>query len=151
MGSASGSLSTKDGGPNVPLVVDASVALSWCFRDEESDYAAGILRRLARDTAVVPGIWPLEVANGLLVAERRKRLTAAGIMQVRGLLADLPIVVDTTMPAEAFGSVIDVARAYELSAYDAAYLALAMREGLPLATLDGRLTDAARAAGLALA
>lgn len=134
----------------MPLVVDASVALAWCFRDEESDYATRVLRRLAEDTAVVPGLWLLEIANGLLAGERRSRLSEAEVMQVRGMLADLPITVDASTLDEALGPVLDLARAHNLSAYDAVYLALAMREGLPLATLDERLQAAATAVGVRL-
>ncbi len=143
MGSTSASLSTKDGGSSVPLVVDASVTLSWCFRDEKSDYATGILRLLADDTAVAPGQWPLEVANGLLAAERRGRLSAADVARVHAILTDLPVTLDALTLDEALGPVLDLARSQDLSAYDAAYLELAMREGLPLATQDGQLRNAA--------
>ncbi len=135
----------------MPLVVDASVTLSWCFRDEQSDYATGILRLLADDTAVAPGLWPLEVANGLLAAERRGRLSTAEVLQIRGMIADLPITLDESTLDEALGSVLNPARAHSLSTYDAAYLALAMREGLPLAMLDEKLRAAAKDVGVHLA
>ena len=135
----------------MPLVVDASVTLSWCFRDEHSEDAVRILRLLTVDAAVVPSLWPLEVANGLLVAERRGRLSADETMQVREMLVDLPITLDEATFDEGFGSVLNLARERNLSAYDAAYLALAMREGLPLATLDDKLRAAATSVGVQLA
>lgn len=134
----------------MPFVIDASVALSWCFRDENSEYAARILRRLADDTATVPAIWPLEVANGLLVAQRRARLDDAELGRVRELLVDLPIMVSEVGLDEALGSVAALARAQGLSAYDASYLDVAVREGLPLASQDARLIDAAVHVGVAL-
>lgn len=134
----------------MPLVVDASITLSWCFRDEQSEQAARVLRLLAADTAVVPGIWLLEVANGLLAAERRGRLSAADVAHVHGLLSDLPVTVGDLTLDEALGSVLDLARTQGLSAYDAAYLELAMREGLPLATRDDELRSAAVRLGVRL-
>ncbi len=134
----------------MPLVLDASVTLSWCFRDEQSDYAAHVLRLLADDIAVVPGLWLIEVANGLLVAERRGRLSAADVAQVRGMLSDLPVTLGELTLDEALGSVLDLARAQGLSTYDATYLELAMREGLPLATQDGQLQSAAVRLGVRL-
>jgi predicted nucleic acid-binding protein len=127
----------------MPLVVDASVTLSWCFRDEQGEYGARVLRRLAGDTVLVPGLWLLEVTNGLLVAERRGRLSAAELSHVRQLLADLPVTVVELALEEALGSVLEVARSQSLSAYDASYLDLAMRQGLPLATQDDILRSAA--------
>ncbi|MBI5948358.1 MAG: type II toxin-antitoxin system VapC family toxin [Chloroflexi bacterium] len=132
------------------LVVDASVALSWCFRDEQSDYAARVLRLLAKETAVVPALWLVEVTNGLLVAERRGRLSAADVAHVHGILADLPITFDQMTLDEALGSVLDLGRAQQLSTYDATYLALGMREGLPLATQDEQLRAAAARVGVRL-
>ena len=134
----------------MPLVVDASVTLSWCFRDEQGEYGARILRLLADDVAVVPGLWLLEVANGLLVAERRGRLTEADVAQVHGILSELPVTFDALTLDGALGSVLDLARTQGLSAYDAAYLELAMREGLPLATQDDQLKQAALSLGVRL-
>lgn len=134
----------------MPLVLDASVTLSWCFRDEQGDYAAQVLRLLADDVAVVPGLWLLEVTNGLLVAERRGRLSAADVAQVHGILSELPVTLDALTLDGALGSVLELARAQGLSAYDAAYLELAMREGLPLASQDDKLRKVAVRLGVRL-
>ena len=134
----------------MPFVLDASVALAWSFRDERNAYAHQVLRRLEDDPALVPAVWMLEVANGLLVAERRARFTAADVAQVYGVLADLPIEWSALTLDQALGPVLDLARAHGLSAYDAAYLELAMREGLPLATQDEALRAAAQRVGVPL-
>jgi predicted nucleic acid-binding protein len=134
----------------MPFVLDASVALAWSFRDERNAYAHRVLRRLEDDPALVPAVWMLEVANGLLVAERRGRFTAADVAQVYGVLADLPIEWSDLTLDQVLGSVLDLARAHKLSAYDAAYLELAMREALPLATQDAALQAAAQRVGVSM-
>ncbi len=133
------------------LVLDASVALAWCFEDESSAVADRALDRVVAEVAVVPAIWPLEMANALRSAERRGRLTFADQARLRELLMALPIVVEPLDLAGALGEVSEVARAADLSAYDAAYLALAARRALPLATTDERLARACVAAGVQLA
>lgn len=133
------------------LVLDASITLSWCFPDELSGYAQGILDMLADGTgALVPAIWPFEIANGLLAGERRKRLSIAQVTSVLQRIGDLPISVEPIRTNLAFVQVLAVARQQQLSEYDAAYLELALRQALPLATLDERLRRAARNAGVAL-
>ena len=133
------------------FVVDASVTLSWYLDDEPNDYADTMLNRLAEDSAVVPSIWFLEVANGLLIAERRGRITQADVARVSETLTGLPISARDQSLDAALGPVLTVARTHDLSAYDAAYLELAMREGLPLASVDESLRRAARVAGVELA
>jgi len=130
------------------FVVDASVSLAWCFEDEASAFADGVLSRLEDEEAVAPSIWPLEVANGLRSAERRGRIDEREVPAVIRLFATLPIEVVPTHLEQALGDVLFLARAAGLSAYDAAYLDLALRRGLPLATADEYLADAARAAGV---
>jgi predicted nucleic acid-binding protein len=133
------------------LVLDASVTLAWCFPEESTAYSEGVLDVLASGgEAVTPAIWPFEVANGLLVAERRKRITIAQVTSVLQRIADLPIAIDPTRMDRAFGSILLAARDQNLTEYDAAYLELALREGVPLASLDGRLRQAARTTGAAL-
>jgi predicted nucleic acid-binding protein len=134
----------------MPLVIDASVALSWCFADEHSDYADRVLHRLAEDEAVAPAIWALELANGMLVAMRRGRLTAAEVSQVCQLILDLPITLEDLTLERGLGGVLQLADAQALTAYDAAYLDLAMREALPLAALDDDLRAAATRVGVQL-
>ncbi len=129
------------------FVLDCSVTMAWCFSDEADDYADALLDSLAKAKAVVPSLWPLEVANVLLVAERRHRLTAAQSMHFLDLLAALPILVDKDTGDHAWSTSLSLAREHNLSSYDSTYLDLAMRSGLPLATTDERLVKTARRVG----
>ncbi len=134
------------------FILDASVTLCWCFENQATQYSETVCEMLARgDEANVPFIWPLEVANVLILAERKKTLKLA---QVTGFLEELsawPIHVDTVGVDRAFQQILSTARRHNLSTYDAAYLELAMREGLPLATLDNGLKRAAKAVGVEIA
>ena len=130
------------------LVLDASVALSWAFEDEGSAYTEAVLRRLRTDEAVVPPVWPLEIANALAVAERRGRLTPARSARFSRLLLSLPIALEPAERGRGLEMTLHLARVRGLSAYDASYLDLAMRYGIPLATLDQRLRAAAEAEGV---
>jgi predicted nucleic acid-binding protein len=132
------------------FVVDASVALAWCFDDQASGTADDVLGRLEHEEAIAPAIWLLEVANGLRTAERRGRLDLADVARIRDLLLSLPIEVEVVDLRLALGEVTEIARSLELTAYDAAYLALAARRGLVLASVDDRLRRAATAAGVPL-
>lgn len=132
------------------LVLDASVTLAWCFEDEGDAYAVRVLEALRSSEAVVASLWPLEVANGLLVAERRGRLDAAGAARFMELVLGLPIAMDPGTRSRALLGAHGVGRARTLSAYDAAYLELALRRGIPLATLDRPLREAALDAGVGL-
>jgi len=132
------------------FVLDCSVTMAWCFDDEASAYTDGVRDCLADNRAVVPSIWPLEAANATLMGERRKRLDEARSQRFFVLLAALPIVVDDETGGRAFGDIVHLARTHQLSAYDGAYLELAIRRGLPLACNDGKLKNAALAAGVAL-
>jgi predicted nucleic acid-binding protein len=132
------------------FVVDASVTLAWCFSDEASATADAALDRLEREEAVVPVVWPLEVANGLRTAERRGRMHLADLPRIRELLLSLPVQVEAVDLGMALGEVTEIARSLGLTAYDAAYLGLAARLRLPLATVDDRLRRAATVAGVAL-
>lgn len=131
------------------LVLDSSVALSWFFKDEENAYAEAVQDALAVCHAMVPSLWPLEIANILVVGERRKRSTAAQAATWLGYLRLLPIRVDEETAARAWSDTPSLARSHLLSVYDAAYLELALRRGLSLATLDDRLKAAAKAEGVA--
>ena len=132
------------------FVIDASVALAWCFGDELSEIADKALGRLEHEAAIAPAIWPLEVANGLRTAERRGRLELADLPRVRDLLLSLPVEVEAVDLRLALGDVTELARGLELTAYDAAYVALAARRGLSLATVDDRLRQAAASSGVDL-
>lgn len=132
------------------FVLDSSVTLTWCFEDEATDYADHVLKLLGSTTALSPAIWPLEVANAIRTAERRGRLEPADTARVAELLEALPIRVEAAPLDRALGSILALARAYELTSYDASYLDLAMREGLMLATQDDRLRNAAGHAGILL-
>jgi len=133
------------------LVADASVALAWCFEDENSRLAENVLDLLSTGVeALVPAISPLELANALLAAERRKRITTAQVTGLLRRISKLPIRTEPMPPDRAFEQVLSLARQMDLTAYDATYLALALNEAVPLATLDARLRRAARSAGVAL-
>lgn len=132
------------------FVLDCSTTMKWCFEDECDAAADSALDALAESEAWVPAIWLLEVANVLLVAERRQRLTPADSARFLGLLAGLPILVDQTSDQLAHGPIVELARRTGLSAYDACYLELAMRLGDPLATGDDRLKAAATANGVSV-
>lgn len=132
------------------FVLDCSVGMTWCFGDETNPYSEAVLQDLADTGAVVPSIWLLEMANVLLVAERRKRISKAQSRRFVELLQALPIAVDDVSAARAWDGLLSLAREQQLSAYDAAYLELAMREGLPIATLDAALRKAAKRCGVAV-
>ncbi len=131
------------------FVLDASVTLSWCFANQTNDYTEQVFDSLRDTPAVVPTIWPLEVANVLLLAERRRQITEAQTTHQMQWLSTLPITVDSEGIAGTLSSVAALSREHGLSAYDASYLELAMRLGLALATQDQRLRAAAVRAGVA--
>lgn len=132
------------------IVVDASVVLAWYFEDEVSAYAERVLDMVAEGGAIVPSIWPLEVANALATGERRRRLTPAKVAGAVEAFQDLAVDVREVPTRQALGPVLELARDHKLSAYDASYLELAAREGLPLATQDEDMRKAAAAAGAAI-
>ena len=127
------------------FVLDASVALAWCFDDESTPAAWALLDRLHATPAHVPSLWALEIGNILLGAEKRRRITQARTVAFLGILGDLDIRVDPDLPGRAFRDVLPLARERRLTTYDATYLELAMRLGLPLATKDKALARAAAA------
>ena len=133
------------------FVLDASVAVAWCFEDESTGFTESVLSLLANGAeAVVPSIWPLEVANALLIAERRRRIALARATALLHQIAGLPISVWPIDTKQACEHILPVARQQSLTEYDAAYLELALRGGLPLATLDAELRRSAKATGVAL-
>lgn len=126
------------------FVIDNSVVMSWCFEDEGNGYAEAVLESLISTEAFAPAIWPLEVGNVLLVAERKKRLSQAAVVRFLALLGGLPIAVEQESPERMLKEIVSLAREYGLSTYDASYLDLAMRLDLPLATRDTSLVRAAK-------
>lgn len=132
------------------LVVDASIALTWCFEDEVTVQTEAIATRVDTEGAIVPALWRLEVVNALLIAERRGRIVSSDMRQRLALLAKLPIMVDAETDEHAWNDTLMLAAAAGLTAYDAAYLELAMRQGGELATLDRELARAARRLGLSV-
>ena len=113
------------------FVLDASVAMAWFFADERNAYADAVRLGITQSQVSVPTLWPLEVANITVVGEWRNHATPAQAASWFGLLTLLPIIVDDETTARAWGETVGLARAQSLSVYDAAYLELAMRRGLP--------------------
>lgn len=131
------------------FVLDCSIAAAWLFADEARPETDNLLDILAEHGALVPNLWHLEVANVLIQAERRGRITAAQISTRLELLANLPIITDTETSPRAFKEILTLARSQTLTTYDASYLELAIRRGIPLATQDKALVRAANAAQVA--
>jgi len=125
------------------FVVDNSIVMAWCFEDEATVYTDAVQDQLVGSTAFVPAIWPLEVTNVLMVAERRKRIGKADSGRYVALLSQLPIKVEPTESDRVFHDILSLARQYQLSSYDASYLELAIRKGLPIASLDKAIVRAA--------
>ena len=126
------------------FVIDNSIVMSWCFQDEGSGYTEAVLESLESGEAFVPAVWPLEVGNALLVAERKKRLSEASVVRFLTLVAGLPIMIEQETPERMLKEIVSLARQHGLSTYDASYLDLAMRLGLPLSTQDASLKKAAK-------
>lgn len=134
----------------MPYVLDASVTLSWCFGDEGTVHTSALLDRLVSDKALVPAIWSLEVGNTLLSAHKRQRISYADIAEFLEMLRNIHIEVDADAANRAFHEVFSLAYSEGLTTYDAAYLELAMRLGLPLATKDKQLCAVASRLGIEL-
>jgi predicted nucleic acid-binding protein len=132
------------------FVIDCSITMTWCFGSEATAAAARIQDRLEKEPALVPAHWFLEVTNVLALAEKRKRITQAQSATFLGLLDDLEIVIDDAAPSRAFAHVLPLCRSHGLTSYDAAYLEVALRRGVPLATLDDDLRAGARSLGVDL-
>jgi predicted nucleic acid-binding protein len=132
------------------FVIDASVALAWCFDDEATKATRTLLDRFEDERAEVPSLWHLELANALAMGERKGRITPARASEFIALIDGLPIVIDERTPNFALSSVLELSRRQQLSAYDASYLELAMRRGVPLATKDDDLARAANHMGVTL-
>lgn len=132
------------------IALDASVALAWCFEDEGDPEADTLIERVASEGAAVPDLWFLEIANGLVVAERRGRMKPAESATFVAMVEALPIVAHQTS-MRVLQATMSLAREHALTVYDAVYLEMAMRLGRPLATGDRKLAAAARCVGVKLA
>lgn len=130
------------------LVIDSSMTLAWYFEDEKTDASLAILRRVVEAGAIVPALWRLEVASGLQVAVRRRRITIEYRDSSLSDLRALVIAVDPQTDRHAWAATLELSDRYRLTPYDAAYLELALRRNLPLATLDAELLAAAQGAGV---
>ena len=131
------------------FVVDASMAFAWVLPNQASPEAEALLERIeAGVEAVVPSLWLLEVANGLLVAQRRKKVTAPERMLALQRLSALSLTVDEDAARDVFGRTSTLAEQFGLSVYDAAYLEVALRRNLPLGTRDRALGAAAERSGI---
>ena len=131
-----------------PFVVDASLTLSWCFADEATPYSRAVLAALETTYAVVPALWPFEIANVLALAERKQRITQEGITEYLEKLRRLPIQIERREALWLWQAILPLVREHRLSGYDAAYLELAKRERMRLATLDHDLQQASRVVGV---
>lgn len=132
------------------FVLDASIALSWCFADEATAHTWKLLERLEQETAIVPNLWPLEITNILVLAERRKRISYAHMIQSLELLESLSIQIDEETSYRAFHETCQLAYTEKLTSYDASYLELAIRLGVSLATKDKTLAQAAKKLGVSV-
>lgn len=135
------------------FVLDNSVSMRWLLESEKSSdqkYAETVLNSLVAADALVPNLWHLEATNVLLGAEKRREVEAGEIERFISQLENLPLHVDPSTSRQAFNRTMALSRIYKLSSYDAAYLELAMREGIPLATLDKNLRKAATKANVEL-
>lgn len=132
------------------MIIDSSITLAWFFEDERSDAADAVLRQVAASGAIVPSLWRLEVANALQMAVRRQRINAAFRDASLADLRSLPIAVDAETDRQAWGPTLILAERCQLTVYDAAYLELAKRLGMPLASLDQELRAAGSNLGVTL-
>ena len=129
-------------------VLDCSVTLAWLFEDESTPYTDRALEKLKESKAIVPAIWSLEVSNVILLSQRKGRITSSKAASFIDALESLPILVDDTSSRRALHSVFTLAETYHLTIYDASYLELALRENIPLLSLDKDLIKAAHRANL---
>jgi predicted nucleic acid-binding protein len=129
----------------MPFVLDSSVALAWVLPDEQSEAADLIAERLEHDFAVVPAVWPLEVLNALLMANRRARIGEDNVQRLLSHLGALPIEIEQIEMTQMLDAISSIARRHNLTSYDAAYIELAKRRAMPIATFDEKLKDACSA------
>ena len=129
------------------FVLDCSVAMEICLADERTPASLALLDRAETEDIIVPALWHIELVNGLLQAERRKRITAEDVISALETINDFPIQTDHEAP-RARPQILALAKTHKLTAYDATYLELALRKKFPLATRDEDLIEAARKSGV---
>ena len=133
------------------FVLDSSFTIAWVLEEEgEEEHVDSVFSSLNQTSAVVPPLWFYEVANVLAISERRGRLFQKDLTRTISLLESLPIVVDLNCEGRALSEILALARTHALTVYDATYLDLAMRTGLPLATLDNLLIQASQSLGITI-
>jgi predicted nucleic acid-binding protein len=134
----------------VSLVLDSSIALGWCFEDQHTPAIKLVLQQVVDTGALAPQIWPLEVLNGLATAERRGRLDTSTRERLEGFLRELPVALDDDTAPDAWTRTVPLAHRFNLTVYAAAYLELAQRQQLPLASVDESLRRAGTELGLTI-
>ncbi len=134
----------------IDYVLDCSVTMTWCFSEESTPLTELARTYLIENTAWVPSIWPLEVNNVLWSGIRSKKITELQAKRFKYILHNLPIYIDLKASDLMNEIILDLAQSQKISCYDAAYLELALREHLPIATLDKALAKSARAVGVKL-
>lgn len=134
------------------FVLDCSVTMAWCFEDEACSYSDNVLMSLKnyKNRALVPSLWKLEVTNVLLMAERKKRILEADMLHFIRFLKQLPLDIEKDNDSVSMGDLVLIGKTHQLTAYDACYLHMAISLGLPLATVDKRLEEAAKQAGVSI-
>jgi predicted nucleic acid-binding protein len=130
------------------FVIDASLALAWCFQDEATPATKALLIRMDNEAALVPSLWYVEIINVLAIAERKNRINQTKILEFISLIGGFDLEIDRETADHAFTHILSLCRTYQLSSYDAVYLDLALRRHLPLATLDDPLKKAAKSIGV---
>ncbi len=132
------------------FIIDCSITMAWCFEDERTSYTEKLLSVLAEVAAAVPDIWPVEVTNVLLMAEKRKRVTSYQVNTFKNSLRKFPIQICERTPSQTWDDIFELAKETKLTSYDACYLDLAIQLSLPIATLDKDLKKAAHSKHVAL-
>jgi len=132
------------------VVVDTSIAVTWCFEDEATAGTDALFERIRDQGAIVPALWHLELANVLLQAERRGRIGTGEVAVRLDLISQLPIATDPGSTPRAWREILSLARVEGLTTYDATYLELALRQGATLLTKDRELAEAALRRGVAV-
>jgi predicted nucleic acid-binding protein len=134
----------------VSLIIDASITMAWCFEDEATPATEEVLDQVIESNALVPSVWRFEVGNALQMAIRRKRITEIFRDDALAKLQAMPITVDPETDAYVWTTALRLSERFGLTLYDAAYVELAQRRNLPLASLDQEMRAAASALNVEL-